>query len=265
MKRKNSRIVKLLSALCLALAVTACATTSVDSNRPAAARPLWQSREQFVTIVPRESTTGKITPVNDHPLKIPPAELGRLLARPTVTPAGDEKQQPLFTATELKLLSEFVSAGLDHCSGSEEIVFAVYGYHTAILGLGREERVTTGRIFAAEGKLNLVLGMVQKRVNSNEDRRLAPFTPGSRFTPATLDVTITPAVADTAYLLKRADWLVFTPGQKPAELTTPTGITEQQGGKSIEERLLRLKGLREKNLITDEEYRSKRLQILNEL
>ena len=180
-------------------------------------------------------------------------------------PADDEKKLPLFTPTELNLLSEHVSAGLRSCGADEEIVFAIYGYHTAMLGLGREERVTAGRIFVSEGKLNLVFGMVQKRVNSNEDRRLAPFTTGSRFTPATLGVNITPASAGSAYHLKRADWLVFTPEEELPEMTTPDTITEQPGGKSIEERLLLLKSLRNKDLISDEEFRNKRLQILNEL
>lgn len=265
MKRIYYRTCKLLSALCLTLAVTACATTGTDKSGSAAARPLWQSREQFVTIVPRESRAGEISSGNDHPMNITPAALSRLLASPTVIPAGGEKELPLFTPTELNLLSEHVATGLNSCSADEEIVFAIYGYHTSLLGLGREERVTAGRIFSAEGKLNLVLGMVQKRVNSNEDRRLAPFTPGSRFAPATLDVTITPAAAGSAYLLKRADWLVFTPElEPPAEVTAPGTITGQPG-RSIEERLLRLNNLREKHLITDEEYRSKRLQILNEL
>lgn len=267
MKRISCKISRLLSAvLCLTLSLTACATTGADNGRSATARPLWQSREQFITIVPRESKPGQTLSGNDHPLRISPAGLNRLLSRPAVLTAEDDKKQPLFTTTELNLLAEHVSAGLSRCGTDEEIVFAIFGYHTSLLGLAREELVTTGRIFSSDGKLNLVLGMVHQRVKSNEDRRLAPFTPGSRFSPATLDITIIPATTTSAYSLKRPDWITFTMGEEPPAETTPAEVTTTQPvGKSIEERLLRLKSLRDKDLINDEEYRGKRLQILNEL
>lgn len=261
----------LLPALCLVLSLTACAT---GGGEKAGTSIIWQSRDQFVRIVPREAVAAAPAPGNDHPVKIPIPVLRRTLARPTVTDHETGKPAPLFSETELGLLSEQISAGLERCTGGEEIVFAVYGYPPALMGLVREERVTTGRVFHRGGELNLILGMVHQRMNRNEDRRLAPFILGSRLSPARLDRTVIPGSSASARPLKRADWLAFNISAEPAveplrETPRPDATLppagDRPGERSLEERLLRLKSLRDKDLISEEDYRGKRQQILNEL
>lgn len=264
----------LVPALSLVLGLTACATGVGNKARTSRETTIWQSRDQFVRIVPRETIANDPAPSNDHPVRIDIAALRRTLSRPTVTNPETGKPVTLFSDTERGLLAEHISAGLERCTGEEEIVFAVYGYHPTLMGLAREERVTTGRVFHRGGELNLILGMVHQKVNSKDDRRLAPFIPGSRLSPARLDGTVTPGSTASARPLKRADWLVFSISDEPAtepsgetarpDATTPSAV-DRTGEKSIEERLQRLKSLRDKDLISDEEYRGKRRRILDEL
>jgi hypothetical protein len=157
------------------------------------------------------------------------------------------------------------------------------------MGLGKEPKVTTGRIFIQEGRLNLILGIVQRDVNEYEDRRLYPLVPGSRLKQAAVASRITSMPGGVPFSMKRNDWLVFaragstqpietsrpeTPlpvSRESADQTPrprePQKAIERPAGRpgSIEERLMILNELRNKGLITEEEYRTKRLEILNEL
>ncbi len=86
--------------------------------------------------------------------------------------------------------------------------------------------------------------------------------------------------------MKRPDWVIFPiagPMVPMSAPSAPKGVAKPAAesketppaepgqkkypaaGKSIEERLMILNDLRNKKLITDEEYRVKRLEILNEL
>lgn len=264
----------LISGLSFIISISACATGRGEIPGDSRQTVIWQSRDQFIRIAPRETVTDASTAGNDHPAQLPIPVLRRILARPTVTDPESGMQVPLFTATEVGLLAEHVATALERSGQNEDIIFAVYGYHSALMGLAREERVTTGRIFLKEGELNLILGMVQQKVDNREDRRLAPFLPGSRFSPARLDVKVSSGATASITTLKRGDWLVFKlnsePPEQPAhQMARPDESSpsspDSGGERNIEERLRRLKSLRDKELIGDEEYRVKKLRILDEL
>lgn len=257
-----------ISALCFALPLI-CSASAVAGTGD---EVVWHSRDQFIRIVPRESTADSAG--NDHPVRIALSTLRRALSRPAVTTPDAGKPLPLFGAAELDLLAEHVTSALQRCSSDEEIVFAVFGYHPALMGLAKEERVTTGRIFHKGGELNLILGMVQQKVDSREDRRLAPFLPGSRAKTARLEATVSPGSRPSAVQLKRGDWLVFKLADEPAGSTshessarsgsTPAEPSSPAAG-SVEERLTRLKSLRDRELISDDDYKATKQRILNEL
>ncbi len=262
----------LLPATFLVLTLTACASTPGVRERTAPDATVWQSRDQFVRIGPREHVAGDSVQGNDHPVTISARTLRHMLSGPRIIDPETGKPAPLFTETEVGLLSEHVSAGLSRCSRDEEIVFAIYGYHPTLMGLVREERVTTGRFFHRGGELNLILGMVQQPVESRGDRRLAPFTPGSRTAPAQSERSVIPGTMASNGRPDRTDWLVFRIGseqvgeQLPDQKSANAPPVDDKGGsRGIEERLRLLKSLRDRDLISEEEYRTKKQQILNEL
>ncbi len=249
-----------ISALCFCAPLT-CSTSAAANPRD---EVVWQSRGQFIRIVPRENTTGSTA--NEHPAQVQLSMLRRALSRPTITTPDAGKPLPLFGAAELDLLAEHVTAALQRCSSDEEIVFAIFGYHPALMGLAKEEQVTTGRVFLEGGELNLILGMVHRKVDSREDRRLAPFLPGSRSAAARLEVQLSPGSKANAVRLKRSDWLVFRLTEETPDVAAKTAAPNDNRGKvSVEERLLQLRNLLDKKLITNEEYSSTRKRILDEL
>lgn len=262
-----------------------CASVAIGTAEAGSGRTVWKSREQFVDVVPREPE-GSGSAVNEHPASVSPLELRRLLSSVALSREGDETS--LFSETELKVLESAGVKGLRQAGPDEDVTFAVFGYHTALQGFLKETRVTTGRMFYQDGKLNLILGIAQREVMDNEDRRLNPFVPGSRLKQADLAGRITAAAGGVPFTMKRPDWLVFSPYsdsppvveavQPRPESAAPVAVPATQPQepskrvdrptnqtRSPEERLILLNDLKQKGLITDEEYRAKRLRILDEI
>ncbi|KAF0215446.1 MAG: hypothetical protein FD174_4113 [Geobacteraceae bacterium] len=266
-----------LVTMALLLTLAGCATVGSGSGPAVEGRTIWKVRDQHVSIVPQERAAGLAVAANDQPVDLPAGELHRLLAAVRVLPRGASAPLPLFTETELQVLEDAAASGLRQAGPTEEVVFAVFGYHQALYGLAKEQKVTTGRLFYQGGTLNLLLGTIQRDVNDREDRRLYPFQPGSRQGTAELGGRVMPADGEAGFTLKRDDWLTFAVGSGTAAPATvapaattpapppPTAGPAKKSPKGIEERLLLLNELKGKQLITEDEYRAKRREILNEL
>jgi hypothetical protein len=275
----------LVAAVLVAGCLAVCASVTIGTAEAGSGRTIWKSREQFVDVVPRERE-GSGSAVNEHPASVSPLELRRFLSSVALSREGDET--PLFSEAELKVLESAGVKGLRQAGPDEDVTFAVFGYHTALQGFLKETKVTTGRMFYQDGKLNLILGIVQREVMDNEDRRLNPFVPGSRLKQADLAGRITAATGGVPFTTKRSDWLVFSPysdappvvegAQSRPEPDAPVvvpAVPSQETPKrvdrpanqprSLEERLILLNDLKQKGLVTDEEYRAKRLRILDEI
>jgi len=253
-------------------------------------KTIWQSRDQFVAI---EKQDGEGTAANDHPAKLSAEQLRSMLESLEITETDKNKVLPVFNEPEREILVEMLREGLSLAGPKEDVTFAVIGQFPTLFGLARERKVTTGRVFYRGGELNIIFGMVHRDFRDNEDRRLAPFVPGSRTRPAELGGRISASAGEPGSTMKRGDWIVLSPASigsspgMPGESATPamkpeqaerrppeTGTTRKQEskpakpdkqGRTVEERLMLLNDLRNKKLITEEEYRSKRLEILNEL
>jgi len=275
----------LVAAVFVAVCLAGCASLAIGTAEAGSGRTIWKSREQFVDLVPREREGGN-SAINEHPASVSPLELRRFLASVALSREGNET--PLFSEAELKVLESVGVKGLRQAGPDEDVTFAVFGYHTALQGFLKETKVTTGRMFFEGGKLNLILGIVQREVKDNEDRRLNPFVPGSRLQQADLAGRITAAAGGVPFTMKRSDWLVFSPDSdappvveavRPRpESAAPVAVPAIQSQeplkrvdrpanqtRSLEERLILLNDLKQKGLITDEEYRAKRLRILDEI
>lgn len=237
-------------------------------------RNIWQSRDQFVSVVPQDSAKDAAPAANDHPVELSLDRLNSILSSINVRLTDSEKPGPLFTTAAVQALAPHLQQGLRQAGPGDDVVFAVFGLHDALYGLAKSPRVTTGRVFYKSGKLNLIVGLVQKEVNDREDRRLSPFTPGSRQKAAAGEWAL---LTDTP--LVRKDWMVF--GEEWQAPVMPATIIEKKAaaGQSTAvqpakrredvrkpaERLVILNELKEKGLITEDEYRVKRLEILNEI
>jgi hypothetical protein len=116
-------------------------------------------------------------------------------------------------------------------------------------------------------------------VNERDDRRLVPFTPGSRQDITVGEWTLLPQPDQPGYSLIRNDWVTFNnewrapaaqipvPAQNvPASQISPVPSVKQQTDTlRPADRLATLKELKDKGLISEDEYRSKRMEILNGL
>lgn len=253
-----------------------CSLISANSAWSAERRELWQSRDQFVALERIEQ--GAEGP-NSHPAEVAPEMLSALLAAIDVRNEGATGSEALFTQASLEALVPQLCQALRTAQSREDVTFAVIGLHSALFGLGKSPKVTTGRMFRRDGHLNLIVGMVQKDVNEREDRRLAPFIPGSRKQAPGGGWQLLPHAGQDVFTLKRKDWIVFTDAPRPMTInqSEPSNkVIPQQtpGVPSLQvpaearrpvERMEILNELKNKGLISDEEYRGKRKQILDSL
>ncbi|HWI40480.1 MAG TPA: hypothetical protein VNX25_03225 [Verrucomicrobiae bacterium] len=249
----TGRICKLILPIVAAAALSACATP----GRPAA-KILWGSREQFVALVPADGPGPRNAPPAPSP-----ADLRARLAALQVRPAKGEPRD-LLGKRELEVVAEQGAAALRQAEPGEDVVFAVIGKKPVLDGLLDVEMVTTGRMFYADGALHLILGLVHERI-VEKDRRLQPFTPGSRLLPST-GFTVTDAAGTVRHAEGRPDWLLLAAATEPAPApAAPQAPHPSPAPSSIEERLRVLLNLRTKGLIDEDEYRERKKSILREL
>lgn len=256
----------------LKLSLSILITVMISSTSHAAKiKNIWQSNDQFVALEQQDSpTTGTVAP-NDHPVSMTSDMITAMLSSLEIRAADSDKPQPLFTAAAVQTIAPYILQGLRQASPTEDVTFAVIGLHNTSYGFVKNHKVTTGRAYYQAGRLNILIGLAQKDTNDREDRRLSPFTPGSRNKTPEGDWKLLPQQGQKGFSLQRKDWAAFSnewqppaaaqsvsPKQSiPAELSVPPRQL------SPADRLITLKELKEKGLISEEEYRSKRQEILN--
>lgn len=267
----------LLASLVLLVVASSCLA---DSKRL-----LWESRDQFVAIESSDAVKGGTRIPNQHPADISRERLIDVLSSIQLRP--EEKKDPplpLFTERSLEILCPYLEDALKQAKPDEDITFAIIGLHTTTMGFAKVPKATAGRLFYQGGKINLIVGKVQYEFNERQDRRLYPFTPGNREYVAEGKWMLLPQADQPAMTIVRKDWVAFADDWKPitravaqpdnatgggqaAPAAGPSAIDRLFSGKAgkTAERLSVLKELRDKGVITEEEYRGKRLTILNEL
>jgi len=237
-------------------------------------KTLWQSRDQFVALEPQDSLpTGPAEP-NDHPVRLTSDRLTSILASLKILTSDGKQPEPLLSAASVQTIVPYLIQGLMEASPTEDVTFAVIGLHNILFGLAKSPKVTTGRVFYQAGQLNIIIGLAHQYVRDREDRRLFPFTPGSRQKALQVEREIFPLPGLQGSSLNRKDWIVFNDAwqapvveQKlpatPAISTQP--VVSSNDARTPAERLTTLKELSDKGLISADEYRSKRQEILKGL
>jgi len=262
-----TRIIRLLFII-FAAGGTWWLTAGIQPSQAFAAerRLLWQSRDQFVALEPQDAGIAGPARPNEHPAALTAEQLATLLAALQIRATEHAPAVPLFTRNTLDALVPQLLIGLQQATPGDDLTFAVISLREALYGLAKEPSVTTGRLFIRDDRLNLIVGLAQQDVNEREDRRLAPFTPGSRRTAAGGQWLLQTPTQPPGYTLARRDWATVPTSWQPLTVPHPSPpLNQREPARTPAERLTTLKELKDKGLITDEEYRSKRLQIMNEL
>ncbi|MRR06446.1 MAG: hypothetical protein EG828_05795 [Deltaproteobacteria bacterium] len=249
------------------------------------AKLLFKSRDQYVRIVKQDAVKGMTVPANEHPVSLDMGQIRNVLSSLEIMLPKQDKSVPVFAKPELDNLERYLSQGLAEAGPGEDVIFAVVGDFRAAYGLAKVPKYTTGRVFYREGKLNIIFGKIQEDYKSYDlyapvDRRTNPLSPGSRSVPSEHAWTLLDQPDQSFNMTnagERTDWVILdlasmearaALGEKDAEAQSPTrpGAQPSSGPqKSLEERLQILNDLKNKKLITEEEYQQKRLEMLKDL
>jgi len=231
--------------------------TPADRDQP---RP----RYGFVRIEQQEPGAAE----SAHPFPISVEALRALLGRPRISGGASAWAVPLFTEQELAELAPPLAAALAKAGPREDVVFAVAG-NRGLLGAYSPKSHTTGRLFVRNDRLNLILGRVHERYERDEInwRSSSDFPPGSRARRVDDGWTIDPGGVEQQ--AGRPDWLLFDAraaraATPPAASTSRPPALENRPAEA-ENRLRTLDELKDKGLITDEEYRERRRAVLQSL
>lgn len=262
--------------------------TKSDSSQ----RKLWQI-DEFVSVqvVPREA--GSLE--NRHPATLSAETLQQVLGL-IQTPAG-KGRQPLLTPQEVRNLTEPLAQALENASAAEDVLLLSTSRRDE--GTLEPPKAVTARLFVTAEGLQLLVN--DARFDFYNRWRGTGATPEFQF--GTRASTGTVAVQSPVATSRRAGWLTFplTPGMTLAMLpTAATASTSSasplpappssavssraQAGTTTaalaapapvkrdaafydeqEQRLLAIKKLRDKDLMTEVEYQQKRKDILQGL
>ena len=239
---------------------------------------------------------------NDHPAQLNAEEVRKALAplKLQQEKKDDSSDGPvsLFTDEQVETLSRHLPEGLAGANPNQDVVFALDKYVKTLFGLKSRRVFVAGRAFYTDGQLNVLIGDYDRPAHEGFEAAYDPthmgivnydFDHGRRARSSKSfgrSVVLIDGVENMQLEgTTRDDWLVIDlthaseasnsrerqrqteeKAKKREEITELlAGEDIAQAGRSIEERLTTLNELKEKGLISDEEYAAKRKQILEEL
>ena len=99
---------------------------------------------------------------NDHPVELDAKEisdiLGSLKIRKKDNGAGEKEFEPVFTAQQIKLLSQYLVKGLSRAKPDHDVIFAMEKSIDRGFGLEPNQYFVAGRVFYKDNKLNIIIG-----------------------------------------------------------------------------------------------------------
>jgi hypothetical protein len=239
-------------------------------------RRTWTIHE-FTTIrlVPRESGSAP----NQHPAVIDAEVLRQQLARVRFDVRADVTEA-LFDTTELAELVEPLAQALASAAPEDDLLLLSSSRRGG--GIFVQPMGVTARLFVQGGSLQVIVNDARYEFKNNYSGSRVPptFTYGSRNRTAGV------ALRSASAKAQRADWLalplVATAAPAPAATVLPAAAApavpapaaaaapplrprDPGFADEVEQRLTTLKRLRERGLITEEEYQQKRKEILQQL
>ncbi|MDO7667323.1 MAG: hypothetical protein MUQ39_02940 [Pseudomonadota bacterium] len=222
-------IVKLSGIIAVSIALTGglagCGMLSADKPATDAdilmgqeGRTLWETNLQYVKIVNRDVSSGIS---NEHPASISSDELRTVLGAMYVNERSGftSSENPLFSASELQILSTAISSGLSQAAPNEDVNFVSIGSFKGLIA--QERKTNTGRVFMSDGRLNIIFGLIHDLYREKDlatgqeiDRRINPLVPGTRKSDSDLATRVALDSGQSFYLdpetgKERSDWLVI--------------------------------------------------------
>ena len=241
---------------------------------------LWENGGEYV----KTKTHGG--QANAHPFKIDSELLGKALAKLRVESVKTESRDvsgkedvptlPLFTPATAKRLAHYVAEGLRNIGPDEDVVFRSVDTAPLFGKLIKKQVFVSARVFWRNRRLNVIFGKIHQNVKKrwiygHEKGYVNPPEPGIRgkATPLDLRVVEMPGVSNVKLRdgRKRIDWIAIEPRTlaETDPATQPARRKPAEVDSSPEARLRRLEKLRDEGLISGQEYRRKRAQILEGL
>ncbi len=220
---------------------------------------------------------------NTHPIAITATNLKSAMGSLTVDdgPLGDGAA--VFSERELESLAAPLSDALSKANARQDVAFAISGKH-GVLGDLSPLAVTTGRVFMTATGLNMIFGSIQERFEGLDvSERMKALQPGKR--TRTLDSIWRLRPGTGSMATKRSDWVLFDPQKmdgatqsvaravsavpSAVPITTPNtpapARQDTNPNADIKRRLKLLEELKTEGLITEEEYRTRRRTIIDQI
>lgn len=253
---------------------------------------IWQGDPfGFVTTV---KAPPKVSPPSQAPEKLDVAQLSGALSKLQVRRGDDRKAGPVFVGNELKVLAPQLAKALKVLQAGQDVVFAVTG-RTNPQNAFEELRVVTGRMFFSNGDLNVIFGLMHGEFQGEfrATGMLKAFNPGYRSRRESTGWALVPQGDVKLASSQRSDWAVLSPAawnvpQPATRMAAPTSppapvpATPSPGQASqnaapmrpippaqayfeqFKRRLEALEKLRKAGVITEQEYKEKRKEILSQ-
>ena len=255
----------------------AAANSGRETSKPISGRRSWNVGEfSTLRLVSRETGAAP----NEHPARLDAQTLRQLLAQ--LRTDIREGAQSLFADGEVAELAEPLAQALANASADDDVLLLSTSRRGG--GLLAKPLAVTARLFVQGGSLNFIVNDTRFEFYDRfRATGTAPeFTFGSRRSVGAGVLVVVPGAA------RRTDWaalpLAAKPGVVPVAADGPPAVAgtaapppalapeaAAAGGvrargpqftDEIEQRLLTLKHLRDKGLISEEEYQNKRREIL---
>jgi hypothetical protein len=214
---------------------------------------------------------------NSHPITLAADQLSAALSRVRASSGETGEIIDLFPEKNREESAVLLAKELRRIDPGQELHLVSFRQVGAFFS--GQRNASAARVFMENGRLNLIFGQIDLFFSEfrDPDRPVPPM--GSRKRAASLKGRIIPAEGLT-FVDGRNDWVALdlvptTPpppavvpaaketGQAPGE-KFPTA-TIQPKERSIEEKLQILKNLRDKDLITEQEYADKKREIIDSL
>ena len=205
---------------------------------------------------------GGVTPANQHPVALDAREIGSRLAQIAIEREG--RREAVFSEDEIARLAPAIASALARARPDQDLLFLSSGKRSFFA----ETLASSGRIFFADGALNLIFGSTlsdELEDLTMFDHRSPPVEYGSRHHPPRGVMLATPR-GDAS--LASDNWIRFPLAS--AAPASPSGHSEAPGSRpparaprDTAQRLQELEKLQRAGLIDEAEFARKKREIEN--
>jgi hypothetical protein len=220
------------------------------THNPTIQQVIWQADFSSVLLVAREENSA----VNQHPQVVTDTRLRAALASLRVRFSKDADPEPIFNTAELNQYVPRLKLALSQANPEQDVMIFM-PQERGLIPLLKEKLMTSMRIFYQNGRLNIVFGELQREYEGQlrATSILRNFATPTRNQSNLEKHWLIPTSHVLAYQDKnRTDWVLL-------DLTPETGALQND---SALERLQAAENLKQKGLLTEEEYQKKRKEIL---